>query len=89
MRKNSIISVLSENTGESPIKIGDTVSAMFDAGKEFTVTIKTPRETDPANGIVSYESPLGRSLLNKQAGDAFEYVVGDKTFRGKVVQIHG
>jgi len=88
MRKNSLIPVLSENTSVYTVKIDDKVSVVFDTGRELTVTIRTPRETNPGIGIVSYESPLGKSLLNKREGDAFEYTVGERIFKGKVIKIH-
>ena len=70
------------------VKIDSTVSILFDTGRELTITIKTPRETNPSIGIVSYESPLGKSLLDKQEGDKFEYAVTTRKFSGKVVKIH-
>jgi transcription elongation factor GreA len=44
---------------------------LYDAEREEEVTYRlvTPEETDPAAGLISTVSPIGRSLMGKQAGD--------------------
>jgi len=44
---------------------------LFDAEREEEVTYRlvTPEETDPAAGLISTVSPIGRSLMGKQEGD--------------------
>ena len=57
---------------------------LYDAAKEEEVTYRlvTPEESDPAAGLISTVSPIGRSLMGKQEGD--EVVVsipaGSRTF---------
>ncbi len=72
------------------IRVGcdTTVSVILDQGKAVTATIKTPREANPANGIISNESPLGSALLGKKSGDRFQYSVGNKLFSGQITKIH-
>lgn len=69
------------------VKIGSTVSVLFDTGAVLSITIKTPREVNPASGIVSYASPLGSAILDKGEGGEFQYTVGDRRFSGKVIKI--
>ena len=38
-------------------------------GKQKTFQILGPNETDPANGRISYKSPLGAALINLREGD--------------------
>lgn len=38
-------------------------------GDEVVYEIVTPEEVDPRNGKISVNSPIGRALLNKAAGD--------------------
>lgn len=49
---------------------GSTV-VLYDAAKDEEVTYKlvTPEESDPAAGLISTTSPVGRSLMGKEGGD--------------------
>ena len=44
---------------------------LYDAEREEEVTYRlvTPEESDPAAGLISTVSPIGRSLLGKEEGD--------------------
>src|SRR5438105_11385552 len=44
---------------------------LYDAEREEEVTYRlvTPEETDPAAGLISTVSPIGRSLMGKEEGD--------------------
>ena len=44
---------------------------LYDAAKEEEVTYRlvTPEESDPAAGLISTVSPIGRSLMGKEEGD--------------------
>jgi transcription elongation factor GreA len=44
---------------------------LYDAEKDEEVTYRlvTPEESDPAAGLISTTSPVGKSLMGKQAGD--------------------
>ena len=44
---------------------------LYDAEREEQVTYRlvTPEESDPAAGLISTVSPIGRSLMGKEAGD--------------------
>lgn len=41
----------------------------LDSGEERHVTIVGEEETDVQNGLISYSSPLARSLIGKRVGD--------------------
>ncbi len=49
---------------------GSTV-VLYDAERDEEVTYKllTPEESDPAAGIISTTSPIGKSLMNREEGD--------------------
>ena len=51
-------------------EIGSTL-VLFDSEKDEEVTYRlvTPAESDPAQGLISTTSPVGRSLMGKQEGD--------------------
>ena len=44
---------------------------LYDAGRDEEVTYRlvTPEESDPAEGLISTVSPIGRSLMGKEEGD--------------------
>jgi transcription elongation factor GreA len=44
---------------------------LFDAERDEEVTYRlvTPEESDPPEGLISTVSPIGRSLMGKEAGD--------------------
>ncbi len=44
---------------------------LYDAEREEEVTYRlvTPEESDPAAGLISTVSPIGRGLMGKEAGD--------------------
>lgn len=73
---------------EKRVKIGSTVSVLFDTGAVLTIIIKTPREVDPKNGVVSYASPIGNALLEKEEGEEFQYAVGNRQFAGTVMKVN-
>ena len=50
------------------------------AGKEFTYTVVGPVEANPLEGKISHESPIGKALLGRKAGEKFD-------FNGKTVKI--
>ena len=54
---------------------------------EEEYTILGPWESDPTNGIISYMSPLGNSLLNAQVGDVVKYRVNNEEMSYKVLKI--
>jgi transcription elongation factor GreB len=51
------------------VRFGALVEVRDDAGRLRRYQLVGPDESDPANGRVSYESPLGRALLKRRVGD--------------------
>jgi len=74
-----------ESTAQA--KIGSVVKLRdLSSGKELRYTLVDPREADPARGMISIASPLGKALLDKQKGGkvtitapagTFSYLVED------------
>jgi transcription elongation factor GreA len=56
-------------------------------GKEKEYLIVGSNESDPAHGRISNESPLGKSLLGRKKGDAFESTVPSGTMRYEIIDI--
>ncbi len=51
------------------IRFGARVELRDASGKQSSFTLVGPDEADPAQGKLSYQSPLGRALLGKRQGD--------------------
>ena len=54
---------------DGKIHIGNTVVVQVNGDMPETYTIVGSAETDPSDGYISYESPLGSSLLDHAVGD--------------------
>ncbi len=51
------------------VRFGATVEVQDEDGKRKTYLLVGPDESDPAQGKLSFQSPLGRSLLKRRVGD--------------------
>lgn len=71
--------VLIKTKKSDKVVIGATVKINM-GGKEFTYTVVGPVEANPLEGKVSHESPIGKELLGRKAGEEFD-------FNGKKVKI--
>lgn len=61
------------------VAIGHTVKILKD-GKEITYKIVGSHEADPANGKISYLSPIGTALINRRVQEKFMFEInGNKT----------
>lgn len=64
--------VVEKKTGGSDIAIGTTFHVDAPGGEQKTFSIVGPTETDPLQGKISNESPLGKAFLGKSVGDSAE-----------------
>ena len=55
--------------GEGKARLGARVTVADGQGNELEYSLVTADQADPAHGRVSVDSPLGRALLGKSAGD--------------------
>ena len=74
--KNATIIKLGNKT---KVVLGATVTIKMN-GKEFVYTIVGPTEVDPLHGKISNESPIGKALFGRKAGETAE-------FNGKKIEI--
>lgn len=51
------------------VRFGATVVIQDEEGVEKTYTLVGPDESDPAQGALSFQSPIGRALMKKRVGD--------------------
>ena len=57
---------------KSKIDLGATV-VLDMGGREVTYTLVGPTEANPLEGKVSNESPIGKALLGRKAGEEFDF----------------
>lgn len=70
------------------IQVGSKVTIHEEgAGDEEIYTIVGAAETDPAEGLISNESPLGKALLNHKAGDTVQVEAPAGAFTIVVVKV--
>jgi transcription elongation GreA/GreB family factor len=73
-----------DEVGCGKVAVGCRVQVEDGAGGISVFSILGPWDSDPDNGIISYLAPLGRMMLGRRIGDAFEldgriYTVKDIT----------
>ena len=54
---------------DGSVQFGSTIILKDTKGDENTYRIVGPTETNPREGLISYESPLGQALIGRKAGE--------------------
>jgi len=68
-----------EDQGELPtdkVYIGASATVKDDDGYEATYTMVDTSESDPKNGLVSTDSPIGKALMGQAVGDQVKVTIG-------------
>lgn len=87
MLKKAKIIDMKKDGKASTVKIGCEVEVQIDGDKE-TFCLVGSAESDPAKGMISVESPLGKALLGCKVGDIAEVEIPDgETIKYKIVSI--
>jgi len=68
------------------IIIGSCIKVDFD-GQEKSFEIVGANEADPLKGLISYDSPLGKSFLGKKVNDEFIVEVPRGNIKCKILKI--
>ncbi|NTU99482.1 transcription elongation factor GreA [Candidatus Falkowbacteria bacterium] len=68
------------------VVIGSTVTVEVN-GKQKTYQILGSSETDPLQGVISHNSPIGSALLNKKVNDIVRIKPKDQIIEYKIVNI--
>ncbi|GMO29020.1 MAG: transcription elongation factor GreA [Termitinemataceae bacterium] len=56
-------------------------------GTDETYTLLGPWESDPDNKVISYLSPLGKSIINRRIGEEFVFSINDADLSYKIANI--
>jgi len=68
------------------VKIGCTVEVASD-GKKIKYRIVGPSESNPGEGRISHESPLGAALLDKAVGEVIGLELPNRKLKYRIVSI--
>ena len=79
--------IIDEHHSSDHVAIGSTVHLTGADGTEETFTIVGSREADPANGRISYLSPIGAALMGRRAGDDAEVATPSGRRAYRVVEV--
>jgi transcription elongation factor GreA len=80
--------VIDENSPTDKVSLGNQVTVTEDGIEEEEVfQIVGPAEAHPANGKISYESPLGRALMGHKTGDIVTFDAPGGAIAFKIIDI--
>jgi transcription elongation factor GreA len=80
--------VIDESKNPDVIQIGSTVTLIEDGSLEEEVyTIVGAAEANPSSGRISNESPLGKALLNRKAGEKVQVEAPAGSFMVEVIKV--
>lgn len=82
--------IVEPQTNDAIVDVGETVVLQLDdnvAPMVETYTIVSPAESAPDQGRISYESPVGHSLLNHKVGDEVTVAVPAGKLHYRIVAI--
>ena len=70
------------------VDIGSTVTVQESNYPEEAYYVVGPKEADPLNGRISYESPIGKSLLSHKVGDSVQVETPGGKVNLKIIKIN-
>jgi transcription elongation factor GreA len=80
--------VVDENHGENDVvKIGTKVTLQESGYNAETYLIVGAKEADPRNYRISYESPFGKAIMNKKAGQSVDVETPNGRIKVKILSI--
>ena len=83
--RNAVIIEKSANI--DVVSIGDHVTIQEDGYPPETYHVVGAKEADPRNGRISNESPIGRAIMDKKAGDTVEVDAPAGKMKFKILKI--
>ncbi len=79
--------MIEEPTRADYVRMGSHVKVVDGEGDEQTYYLVGSHEADPRRGLISNESPIGRALMGKRAGEQVTVVAPGGSFDLKVLEI--
>lgn len=69
------------------VAIGSVVDLVDQQGQMFRYTLVSGLEANPSDGKISIDSPLGKTLLDRQKADSVEWRLGSRERQLRLVDI--
>lgn len=66
---NNVVLIDENKKSKGSVDIGSTITVQESTYPEEIYFLVGPKEADPANGRISYESPIGKGLIGHKVGD--------------------
>lgn len=79
--------IIQENNNSDSVSIGSTIKVKND-GITQEYKIVGSQEADPSQGLISNESPIGRSFLGRKKGEIVEIQVPKGTMAWQILEIN-
>lgn len=80
--------IIEENAGNKDVvEIGVTVTIQEGREPEETFQLVGPQETNPRDGKISYDSPIGQALLGHKPGETIKVDTPGGMIRLKIIKI--
>jgi transcription elongation factor GreA len=79
--------LIEENEKSDFIQVGSKVTIQEDGYDKEVYKIVGPAEASPRDGFISNESPLGRALMDRRAGDLVSVDAPDGSFTIRVLKV--
>lgn len=80
------MNVIEPDTDDAIVDIGETVVLQTNEHVE-TYTIVGPTESDPDQGRISYESPVGHALLKHKIGDEIDVKIPSGSIHYRILAV--
>ena len=84
---NNAVIIKESHGARETVEVGAKVTVQHPDGKTYQYAITGSAEADPAKGMISNISPIGKSLLGKRVGDATEVSVPAGKIKLQVIAI--
>ena len=79
--------IIEENSNKETVFVGSHVTIQEGREEPETYHLVGPSEADPRKGRISYESPIGRALMDKKVGDFTEADTPGGKIQFKILKI--
>ena len=84
---NHAVIIEDENEATGRVGLGCTVVVENEQGMRMTYRITGSQEANPMQGKLSDDSPFGRAIVGKAAGEYFSFSAPAGTFKMKVISV--
>lgn len=78
---------LLSNAQKDEINIGSLIKIKCPDGKTRVIKIVGAGESDPKRGEIAYNTPLGKAIMGKRAGETISFMIEGKTIKIQIIEL--